>query len=419
MSLIALAGGVGIYAMRRHLIEWHHKLPSLNSRTGFERLHRYLVEQAERILRVLDNGSLQRYVALLCSFVLVYAGWAYSTGGSLPQNESRMPLDIASMIALAALMLGTLGTTLLHHRRLLAVVLIGIVGLVVSLTFVRFSAPDLALTQLSVEVVTIVLMLLALYYLPQRSPKESSRSRIGRDIVLAVGIGCGMAFITYALLTSSFSTISGYYLEQSVPGGGGSNVVNVILVDFRGFDTLGEIAVLAMAALGAHALLDQLRLTPPAKDAVGRLWAEEAHPLFLKMLMRPLLPLALAVAVYIFLRGHNLPGGGFVAGLVTGVALILQSLAGGFSFAEQRLPKYYPPFLGLGLAFAAGIGLVSWFFARPFLTSAHGHFDIPLLGEIELASVIIFDLGVYLVVVATVLLILTELGRLHYRKENA
>ncbi len=419
MSLIALAGGVGIYTMRHPLFEWHRRLPSLNSRTGFERLYRYLVEQAEYILRLLDNGSLQRYTALLYGFVLVYAGWAWFSSGSPVRFESRMPLDAASMIALIALMLGTVGTTLLHHRRLLAVILIGIVGLVVSLTFVRFSAPDLALTQLSVEVVTIVLMLLALYYLPQNTPKESSRARIARDIVLALGIGLGMSFVTFSLLTSSFSTISDYYLQQSVPGGGGSNVVNVILVDFRGFDTLGEITVLAMAALGTHALLDQLRLAPPVKDAVGRLWAEEAHPLFLKMLMRPLLPLALAVAAYIFLRGHNLPGGGFVAGLVTGVALILQSLAGGFSFAEDRMPKHYPPFLGLGLAFAAGVGLISWFFARPFLTSTHGHFAIPLLGEIELASVIIFDLGVYLVVVATVLLILTELGRLRIRGEKA
>src|SRR5690606_36517143 len=135
------------------------------------------------------------------------------------------------------------------------------------------------------EVVTIVLMLLALYYLPQNTPKESSRARIARDVVLALGIGLGMSFVTFSMLTSSFSTVSDYYLQQSVPGGGGSNVVNVILVDFRGFDTLGEITVLAMAALGTHALLHQLRLAPPAKDAVGRLWAEEAHPLFLKMLM--------------------------------------------------------------------------------------------------------------------------------------
>jgi len=419
MSLIALAGGVGLYAMRATLVRWNDKLPSLNSRTAFERLHKNLAEFAQWLLGLMDNGSLQRYIALLSIFVLVYGGWAYTSGGSELLSESRIPWDIASVIALAGLMLGTLGTTLLHHRRLLAVVLIGIVGLVVSLTFIRFSAPDLALTQLSVEVVTIVLMLLALYYLPQTSPKESSRLRVSRDVILSLGLGLGMTFVTYALLTSSFSTISDFYLQQSVPGGGGSNVVNVILVDFRGFDTLGEIAVLAMAALGAHALLDQLRLTPPSKDGAGRLWAEEAHPLFLQMLMRPLLPLALAVAVYIFLRGHNLPGGGFVAGLVTGIALILQSLAGGFTFAERRLPKYYPPFLGLGLAFAAGVGLISWFFMRPFLTSTHGHFDIPLLGDIELASVIIFDLGVYLVVVATVLLILTELGRLHIRGEKA
>jgi multicomponent K+:H+ antiporter subunit A len=194
-------------------------------------------------------------------------------------------------------------------------------------------------------------------------------------------------------------------------------VVNVILVDFRGFDTLGEITVLAMAALGAHALLDQLRLAPPPHDSTGRPWSNEQHPLFLRMLMRPLLPLALAIAVYIFLRGHNLPGGGFVAGLITGIALILEALAGGLPFAEARLPRRYPPLLGLGLAFAAGIGLISGCFARPFLTSAHGHIDIPLLGDIELASVIFFDLGVYLVVVATVLLILTELGRLHCKKE--
>lgn len=419
MSLVALAGGVGLYAMRATLVRWNDKLPSLNSRTAFERLHKNLAEFAEWLLGLMDNGSLQRYVALLCIFVLIYGGWAYTSGGSELLAESRIPWDIASVIALAGLMLGTLGTTLLHHRRLLAVVLIGIVGLVVSLTFIRFSAPDLALTQLSVEVVTIVLMLLALYYLPQTSPKESSKLRVVRDIGLSLALGLGMTLVTYTLLTSSFSTISDFYLQQSVPGGGGSNVVNVILVDFRGFDTLGEIAVLAMAALGAHALLDQLRLTPPATDAAGHLWSEEEHPLFLKMLMRPLLPLALAVAVYIFLRGHNLPGGGFVAGLVTGIALILQSLAGGFTFAERRLPKHYPPFLGLGLAFAAGVGLISWFFARPFLTSTHGHFDIPLLGDIELASVIIFDLGVYLVVVATVLLILTELGRLDIRGEKA
>jgi multicomponent K+:H+ antiporter subunit A len=418
MSLLALAGGIIIYAVRRHFFSWHQKLPKLNSRTGYERVHRYLVRNSEHALRLLDNGSLQRYIALFCSFVLVYAGWAYISGSQTTLSGNMLPADLAALIAFMTLALGTLGATLMHRKRFISIILVGIVGLVVSLAFVRFSAPDLALTQLSVEVVTIILMLLALHYLPQHTPKESSGKRIARDIFLAAGIGLGMTFITYLLLTSPFSTISGYYLAQSVPGGGGSNVVNVILVDFRGFDTLGEISVLAMAALGAHALLDQLRLAPATRADSSNLWSEDRHPLFLKMLMRPMLPLALAIAIYIFLRGHNLPGGGFVAGLVTGIALILQALASGLSFAEIRLPRRYSPLLGLGLAFAGGIGLASWFFTRPFLTSTHGHIGIPLLGDIELASVIIFDLGVYLVVVASVLLILTELGRLQSRKAN-
>ncbi|WP_088178452.1 monovalent cation/H+ antiporter subunit A [Methylotenera sp. L2L1] len=415
MSLIALAGGVGLYMMRSTLVHWNNQLPTLSSRMLFERAYQGLAAYAENIMLTIDNGSLQRYIAVFFVFVLVYGSWAFISGGRLDNTVSTMPLDIASVIALSALVLGALGATFMHHRRLLSIILIGVVGLVVVLVFVRFSAPDLALTQLSIEVVTTVLMLLALHYLPQSTPRESSRIRVGRDVLLALAIGLGMAFVSFELLTSSFSTISDFYLQQSVPGGGGSNVVNVILVDFRGFDTLGEITVLAMAALGTHALLNQLRLLQPMHDSAGRLWAADAHPLFLKMLMRPLLPLALAVAVYLFLRGHHMPGGGFVAGLVTGVALILQSLAGGFSFAEDRLPKSYSPILGLGLALAAGVGLLSWFFVRPFLTSAHGHIEIPLVGDIALASVIIFDLGVYLVVVATVLLILTELGRINVR----
>jgi multicomponent K+:H+ antiporter subunit A len=418
MSLIALVGGVGLYMMRSTLVHWNNQLPTLSSRMLFERAYQHLVINAEKVMSVIDNRSLQRYIAVFLVFVLIYGSWAYVSGGSRVSGVSHMRLDIASIIALSALALGALGATFMHHRRLLSIILIGVVGLVVALVFLRFSAPDLALTQLSVEVVTTVLMLLALHYLPQSTPKESISLRVMRDVLLAVGVGLAMAFVSFALLTSSFSTISDFYLQQSVPEGGGHNVVNVILVDFRGFDTLGEISVLAMAALGAHALLDQLRMVQPARDSAGRLWADDVHPLFLKMLMRPLLPLALAVAVYIFLRGHNLPGGGFVAGLVTGVALILQSLAGGFSFAEDRLPRSYAPALGLGLAFAAGVGLLSWLFARPFLTSTHGHIAIPLLGDIELASVMIFDLGVYLVVVATVLLILTELGRLNVRGER-
>ncbi|HRD94018.1 MAG TPA: MnhB domain-containing protein, partial [Accumulibacter sp.] len=221
--------------------------------------------------------------------------------------------------------------------------------------------------------------------------------------------------VTLRMLATPFETISGFYLRESVPGGGGTNVVNVILVDFRGFDTLGEITVLAIVALASHALLDRLTLIAPRTDGDGRPWSSEAHPLFLSMLMRPLLPLALTVSVYIFLRGHNVPGGGFVAGLITSVALVVQYLANGNAFAQQRLPRNAAGLLALGLLLATSVGIVSWLFGRPFLTSAHGHVSLPLIGEFELASVMIFDLGVYVVVVTVVITVLSGLGRLSER----
>jgi multisubunit Na+/H+ antiporter MnhB subunit len=120
-----------------------------------------------------------------------------------------------------------------------------------------------------------------------------------------------------------------------------------------------------MVALASHALLDRLILTAPA-DSDGRRWSSEAHPLFLSMLMRPLLPLTLTVSVYILLRGHNLPGGGFVAGLITSVALVVQYLANGILFAQPRLPRHSAGLLALGLLLAAGVGMASWPFGRPF-----------------------------------------------------
>jgi multicomponent K+:H+ antiporter subunit A len=173
-----------------------------------------------------------------------------------------------------------------------------------------------------------------------------------------------------------------------------------------------------MVGLAAHALLDKLVLPAPAHDAEGRAWSAERHPLFLQMLMRPLLPLALMVSAYLFLRGHNLPGGGFVAGLVTGVALILQYLASGIGFAAARLPQRLPSLLAAGLAAAAGVGAAAWAFGFPFLTTAHGHVALPLVGDIELASAMVFDLGVYLVVVGVVLMVLAELGKLSVPREE-
>jgi multicomponent K+:H+ antiporter subunit A len=323
------------------------------------------------------------------------------------------PVDGVSMLLGAVLIVATLTTVLIHHNRVGALLVLGVVGLVVSLTFVRFSAPDLALTQISVEVVTIILMMLALYFLPQLTPNESTKGRVTRDILLAVGAGVGVGLFTLAILTRPYDTgLADFFIANSVSGGGGTNVVNVILVDFRGFDTFGEITVLAIAGLGVYLMLDGLNLTLPGTDGDGRRWARDPYPPILTVLSRVLLPLALMVSVYIFLRGHNQPGGGFIAGLITSIALILQYVCSGSEWVRQRLPVDYGRLSVSGVLIAWLTGVASFLFAYPFLTSAFTHVHWPWVGEFEIASAMAFDAGVYLAVLGATLLMLSQLGQL-------
>jgi len=236
--------------------------------------------------------------------------------------------------------------------------------------------------------------------------------RVFRDLFLSVVVGGGVGVMAFAMMTSDFNSISGFFLENAKPGGGGTNVVNVILVDFRGFDTFGEITVLGIAAMGIYALLKDLKLTSPRADSTGRPWARDAHPLVLVTISRPLLPLALLVSVYIFLRGHNLPGGGFIAGLVTSVALLLQYVASGVGWMHHRMPGDYHPVVALGLLLAGITGVASWLFGHPFLTSTFDYIHWPLVGKFEVASAMLFDTGVFLTVVGATLLMLANLGKL-------
>jgi multicomponent K+:H+ antiporter subunit A len=343
----------------------------------------------------------------------VSGGWS---GGYTLGGEVRMPADAVSAAAWLLLAAACVGTAVFHRQRLVALVLVSLVGLIVALAFVHFSAPDLALTQLSVEVITIVLLLLALNLLPQESPAESPPSRRGRDVVIAGLSGLAVTLGIFAVLTRPFESISWYHLEQSVPGGGGTNVVNVILVDFRGFDTLGEIIVLAIAALGVYAMLDGL-LSGPMRQRLAELqpWgarSADRHPMILVVITRVLLPMALLVSFYLLLRGHNLPGGGFIAGLVTTVALIMQYMANGMRWTQQRLRLDYHPVIAVGVLFAGLTGVGSWFFGYPYLTSTYTYVHWPIVGEFELASVLSFDVGVYLTVVGSAMLMLANLGRI-------
>jgi len=237
-----------------------------------------------------------------------------------------------------------------------------------------------------------------------------------RDAVLAGLAGLGMAGASWAMMTRDVESLSGYYLDNAVSGGGGTNVVNVILVDFRGFDTFGEITVLGIAALAIYALLDGSlfgrvgrRLSAWSPDLPQ---SADRHPMIMVVATRVMLPLAMLVGAYIFLRGHNQPGGGFIAALVVSIALIMQYMASGFGWAAQRVRINYHAMIGTGVLVAAATGIAAMVMEQPFLTSAFAHVHLPLVGEFEVASAMAFDTGVFLTVVGAVMLALANLSRM-------
>jgi multicomponent K+:H+ antiporter subunit A len=412
MSTVALIGGVLVYFNRQALFRWHARLPAVAAPQLFELAVRSCIAGATRVARLFANGTLHRYMIWLLGGTVIAAGWALLPLGQWQGELALAPVDPLTAGGAVVLIIGAVATVAWHRHRLRCLLLLSLVGLMVSLIFVRFAAPDLALTQLSVEVVTIVLFVLVLYFLPAHTPAEGRLWRHGRDAAIALLAGGGVAALTFAVMTRSFDSIGTFFIDQALPGGGGHNIVNVILVDFRGFDTLGEITVLAIAATGIVALLEGLRLRRPQRDPAGRPWARDRHPLILAVLARVVLPLALLFSLHMLLRGHNLPGGGFIAGLLTAIALTLQYVANGLQEARRRLRISYLSMAGLGVLLAAATGLGAWLFGYPFLTSSFGHFTLPLIGEIELATAMLFDLGVYLVVVGSTLLVIATLGRL-------
>ncbi|NRP15241.1 monovalent cation/H+ antiporter subunit A [Marinobacterium sp. xm-a-152] len=421
MSFIALLGGIVVYATRKQLFEFQAQFPERDAKAIFDQNIKRIVDAATRIYGTLENGSLQRYTMLFILSVALFTTVPMTKLINLEGARPLLPVDGISIVATIILVVSTLVTLIWHRKRMIALIAVSVVGLIVSLIFARFSAPDLALTQLSVEVVTVILLMLALFFLPQVTAKAASPSSVVRDLGLATLIGGVMATISYAMMTHPQTSIADFFIANSKIGGGGTNVVNVILVDFRGFDTFGEITVLGIAGLGIYKLIARMKLFMPSADLNGIPWSNDHHPMMLATVSRALLPLALLVSAYIFLRGHNLPGGGFIAGLVTAVALILQYIANGVDFMRERSKLNYQWLISVGLIIAGATGMGSWLFGYPFLSSWFDYFYLPGIGKFELASAMLFDLGVYLTVIGSTLLILGNLGALttHARPEES
>ncbi len=421
MSAVGLLGGATLFAAYGPINALLLALPRPDAKQIHDAVIGGTVAAARRLIDTVHDGSLARYVGVTLVAIIV-VGLAGFVGGTYEAGTCTMlPPSLPAVTAWIALVAASTAVLVRHRDRLFSLVLTSIVGLIVSLAFMQFSAPDLALTQITVDVVTTILLLLALNLLPRTSEEPADGARWLHAAVAALA-GTGIGGLSYAVMTRNFETISGYYLAEAKPGGGGANVVNVILVDFRGFDTFGEIIVLGIAAVAIFALLDTaLRGAAARRLAAMRHpeQARDAHPLLLVVATRVLLPLAMTVAIYIFLRGHNAPGGGFIAGLVVAIALIMQYIASGYGWAAQRSRVDAQAMIGGGVALAGLTGIAALYFGRPFLTSAHGEIHLPLVGDVELASAVGFDLGVMLTVVGAVMLSLRQISRVEQRAEHA
>jgi multicomponent K+:H+ antiporter subunit A len=451
MSLVAMAGGAVLYLLlRKQLRRGRFSAPPLTGRLdgkrSFEKGLILALRGSRRLSRLLGTRRLQAQLFMLVVVALIAGAFPLLESGLSWGTRPKIPgSGVFVMLWLIAIACALGAAWQAKYHRLAALTMVSVCGLMTCITFVWFSAPDLALTQLVVEVVTTVLILLGLRWLPRRledAPASSGQERQARirrlrDLLLAGLVGGGMALVAYAMLTRPTPThISSFYLSRALGEGGGTNVVNVMLVDFRGFDTLGEITVLAAVALSVFALLRRFR--PPresiqspsqqrllaadvATDLINPRHARDTALGFMMVpavLVRLLLPIALVISLYLFMRGHNQPGGGFVAGLVMSVAFILQYMVAGTQWVEAQMRLRPLRWMGTGLLCATFTGLGALLFGYPFLTTHTAHLHLPLLGDVHVASALFFDIGVYTVVVGATLLILTALAHQSVRSHR-
>ncbi len=440
MSLVAMAGGIlGYRILRRGYANGLSGTPLVehfDGKRAFEGLLIAASITARRLMRVLSARRLQPQLLWIVIATLLAAFASLGVDGISWGDRPRVAPSPAFVgIWAIGIVAAVAAASQAKFHRLAAIMMLGVAGLVTCITFLWFSAPDLALTQLAVEVVTTVLFLLGLRWLPKRILADEdradlrARTRRARDLVLAIVVGAGTAALSYAMLTREApQSISPFLLSRALPEGGGRNVVNVTLVDFRSFDTMGEITVLGIVALTVYALLRRFR--PPRESIVPEQQKQgvggdplddvlEPEPgddpgigyrTVPSVLVRLLLPISFVVALHLFLRGHDAPGGGFVAGLVVAIGFLTQYLVLGTIWVESRVRLRTPWWIAGGLLLVVATGAGAIWFGHPFLTTHTAHVPMPWGGEAHWASALLFDGGVFAVVVGATLLMLIALA---------
>ncbi len=394
--------------------EWGGKI-SLNR--FYDGSLRLLERGSNRVTNLYMTGSIRHYLIYIFGFFIIALGstMLLSEGIKFGMNQYA-PVSFFEIVVIIVMLLAAIAVPFARSR-VVAILFTGAVGYMVTLLFVIFRAPDLALTQMIVETVSVTLFLLCFKFLPKLK-KQVVKTRVKiSNLIISIGVGITMTLIALAALGSSpFTPISEFFIEHSHDLAGGNNVVNVILVDFRGFDTLFEIMVLGIASLAIYGLI-QLRLEPGdidnklLKSKTKRATLQrKSNDVILKTVSKVVVLMIITFSLYLFFAGHNNPGGGFIGALMTSAALILLAIAFGMDMIRKVLPVNYRILTAVGLLIAILTAVGSMVFDAPFLSHSFGHFNLPIMGDTELATAVLFDLGVYLAVVGVTMNIILSIG---------
>jgi multicomponent Na+:H+ antiporter subunit A len=357
---------------------------------------------------VVQSGSLPIYTGVILATAALSSGTALLVGrtwGRWPPVGSLSEAAVASILLVAAL-----GAAIVR-RRFAAALFLSVTGYSMAGLFVLSGAPDLALTQAAIETLSTVVFVLVLARLPERFERQSSRRR--RILRLSIAAGVGAAVFSFAIIAAGHrlpGPVSQDMVARSLPDGHGRNVVNVILVDFRGFDTLGEITVLGVASIGAVALARVGRRRAAEHGEPQPLTPPPTRLPFVDVTVRVVFHVVLMTSLWLLFAGHNRPGGGFVGGLLAGSAITLRHIAGGIE--EVRGRSRFRPWtvLGTGLLIAAVTATVPLLIGHDVLTVGVASVHVPVIGAIKVSSALAFDTGVYVAVIGMVLMAFEAFG---------
>ena len=397
LSVLTLAAVIGAYAMHATV-----RARSWKPRHGTEDVYTAalsaLTAMSRAIGPALHGASLRTYVMIIVATSAVVGGAVLLTTPGLAPAAPRTSVTIHDILIVVVIIAGAI-SAVVATSTMSAVLSLGAVGYGVAMMFLSFGAPDLAMTQFSVETLTVLIYVLVFRHFRDLGALSPMLVR-ARDAVIAIGIGTIIAGLVITVATTDTSPrLREYFAEFGPTLAHGRNIVNVILVDFRAFDTLGEITVLATAAIGVRALL---RLAAPGRLDRGSVRAPTS-PIF-RTAARLLMPLLLLFSLFLLLRGHNQPGGGFVGGLVAAAAFALYGIAFGVERARQALLVRPLTLLGAGLLVAIASGLPGVVRGQPFLTA------IWAPTPVTVGTPVLFDIGVFLVVAGVVLMMLFNLA---------